>query len=92
MHGLTATSGTELCEHGRQRLRLRLPEHQLAIAAATDDGFLELCEAYELASAAIVHWSRSRMPVRDERLREYRELAASLEKEAVGHLRGYRCD
>ncbi|MBN9471943.1 MAG: hypothetical protein J0J10_24535 [Bosea sp.] len=90
MHGLTATSGTELGENGRQRLKSRLPEHRLAIATATDDGFLELCEAYGLASAAIAHWSRSTQPERDERLREYHELVASLEKEAVEHLRGYR--
>lgn len=92
MYGLTAASGTELSEHGRQRLKSRFPEHQLAIAASADDGFVELCEAYELASAAIAHWSRSTQPERDERLREYHELAASLEKEAVEHLRGYRRD
>ncbi|MDU0343185.1 hypothetical protein [Bosea rubneri] len=60
---------------------LRMPEHSRALAAATGESFLDLCEDYELAWAGVEHWSHKASAGHE--IREYFVLIEALELEVV---------
>ncbi len=70
-----------LRKRGRKRLMLRIPEHSRALADATGENFLDLCEGYELAWKGVDHWS-NKAPAGHE-LSEYFVLIEALEAEAI---------
>lgn len=80
---------TALCEQGRARLILRLPDHRYVIAESSDTSFLDLCESYALAWSAIDHWAGSTAAEADKRRGEYNELAEALEEEVIGLIPPY---
>ncbi|MGO4815806.1 hypothetical protein AB4156_40590 [Cupriavidus sp. 2MCAB6] len=74
---------TPIQKRGLTRLMLRLPGLRAGFEQTSDEIFLDLCEAYELAWIGLDFWTRSEAPERAERIMEYEELAASLESEAL---------
>ncbi|KQO85760.1 conserved protein of unknown function [Methylorubrum extorquens] len=70
---------------GLARLMLRHPQRRAAFRrlAADDPYFLELCEAYEAACAAVEFWAKSNDPAAPDRTCEYRVLAAEVEKDIL---------
>lgn len=69
---------------GLARLMLRWPEGRAALRAkeASNETLLDLCESYDLACNAAIHWSKSDTPGAAEIADEYRGLIAELEFEA----------
>jgi hypothetical protein len=70
-------------EQGRARLMLRMPQHRQALAGVSSDHFLDLCESYELACNALVHWSKSTCAEKAERMEELRAIVAEMELDAA---------
>lgn len=68
---------------------LRMPEHSRALADATGENFLDLCESYELAWAGLNHWSRAPSD-RGEQLKEYQDLIGALEAEVLNLIQQFR--
>lgn len=62
---------------------LRMPLHRQALAGVSSDRFLDLCEAYELACNALVHWSKSTCVEKAERMEELRAIVAEMELDAA---------
>jgi hypothetical protein len=73
---------TRIEERGLARLILRLPDWRARFERVSSQAFLEVCEAYELACVALDHWTKSDTPTSSAMIAEYKELVASLEREA----------
>lgn len=71
---------TPVQSRGRSRLLLRLPAWRAELRDAKASQFLEICEAYELTWDAVAYWSRCDVSAR---VQEYRQLADSLEVDAL---------
>ncbi|MGO4671166.1 hypothetical protein [Bosea sp. 2RAB26] len=73
---------TPIQKCGLTRLMLRLPGLRAGFETS-EEIFLDISEAYELAWIGLDFWTRSEASERAERIMEYEELAASLESEAL---------
>ena len=73
---------TRIEERGLARLRLRFPDWRARFDLVSSQAFLEICEAYELACVALDHWTKSDAPTSSAMVEEYKELVASLERDA----------
>lgn len=73
---------TRIHARGRARLIMRLPSWRARFERASSQSFLDVCEAYEEAWAALEKWSRSERPTSGTMVADYRELVASLELDA----------
>ncbi|GAU84703.1 hypothetical protein BIWAKO_04640 [Bosea sp. BIWAKO-01] len=63
---------------------LRLPSWRAAFEQNSDDPvFVDICEAYELVWSVLDFLITSGRPEATDRIEEYRELAASLESDAL---------
>lgn len=73
---------TRIQERGRARLIMRVPSWRGRFERASNQSFLDVCEAYEEAWAALEQWSRWERPASSTMVAEYREIVASLELDA----------
>jgi hypothetical protein len=73
---------TRIQERGRARLKLRLPSWRARFERSSDQAFLDVCEAYELAWMALEHWKNSDTPTSRAIITDYQEIIASLELDA----------
>ena len=73
---------TPIQERGRARLKLRFPVWRDRFDLAFSLSFLETCEAYELASRALEHWTKTDNTSNSAMIAEYRELVTSLALDA----------
>lgn len=84
----TGVTGASMTTHeqraGLARLMLRWPEVRATLRerSASDEILLGLCESYDLACNAAVHWSTSDSPGAAAIADEYRGLVTELEFEA----------